>query len=84
MGSEKLDRGGGPLGLLAKGVIASVGYATEVHKYQQDKKAATAKETKQQLERSFPDPNGQRRLPPSSSHPPEDDDESLHQLDHIF
>lgn len=44
MGSGKADKGGGPLGLVAKGVTGLVGLATEVHKYQQDKKAAATQE----------------------------------------
>ena len=77
------DKGGGPLGLVAKGVTGLVGLATEVHKYQHDKKAAAVQEPTQQPERSFADSNGQCHLPPLSTHLPEDDDERLHQLDDL-
>lgn len=83
MGRGDSDKGGGPLGLLAKGVTGLVGLATEVHKYQQDKKAAIANDTTQQPERSLLEPSTQRLHPLPASHLSEADDERLHELDDI-
>ena len=81
MGRGDKKQGGG---LLAKGVTGLVGLATEVHKYQKDKKAATAENTAQQPERSFPNPNSQRLPPPPpAGHLSDADDERLHELDDL-